>query len=217
MVCADGIRQFGDKGGMRDWGLLIIVCLVLVVSASLGPVEHEGVRTQCTMDIHGVLSGSGDTRVQRDSNSLCYQQDASVPHNQQDFISPRSQHKTAAVFGKMEEFDEAKEDWPQYVKRLEHFIEANGIVEEGKKRSIFLTLVGPTVFKLIRSLASPARPGELVKLLREHYRPTLLKTVQRFKFHSRFRKPGESVAAFVAELRPLAESCNFGASLETVL
>ena len=75
-------------------------------------------------------------------------------------------------------FDPAKEEWPQYVERLGHFFEANEIEDEGKKRSIFCTVVGPTVFKLIRNLVSPAKPGEksyedLVKLLTEHYKPTL--------------------------------------------
>ena len=78
------------------------------------------------------------------------------------------------------------------------------------------------MFKLIHNLASPAKPGDksyraLVKLLTEHYRPTPSQTVQRFKFHSRSRKPGESVANFVAELRVLAEFCNFGSSLEEML
>ena len=41
--------------------------------------------------------------------------------------------------------------------------------------------------------------------------------MQRFKFHSRFRQPGESIAAYVAELRALAEFCNFGATLEDML
>lgn len=41
--------------------------------------------------------------------------------------------------------------------------------------------------------------------------------VQRFKFHSRFRKPGESVSVFVAELRRLAEHCQFEASLDDML
>ena len=31
------------------------------------------------------------------------------------------------------------------------------------------------------------------------------------------RKPGETVATFVAELRSIAEFCNFGASLEDIL
>lgn len=40
---------------------------------------------------------------------------------------------------------------------------------------------------------------------------------ERFKFHGRFRKPDEIVAVFVAELRRLAEHCNFGATLETMI
>ena len=41
--------------------------------------------------------------------------------------------------------------------------------------------------------------------------------MERFKFHSRSRQPGESVAAFVAELRALAEFCNFGTTLDVML
>jgi hypothetical protein len=37
--------------------------------------------------------------------------------------------------------------------------------------------------------------------------------MERFKFHNRSRKPGESVATFVAELRSLTEFCNFGTTL----
>ena len=64
------------------------------------------------------------------------------------------------MFGKVSEFDSAKEEWPQYVERLEHFFEANKIEDEGKKRSILLRVVGPTVFKLIRNLVSPAKTEE---------------------------------------------------------
>ena len=41
--------------------------------------------------------------------------------------------------------------------------------------------------------------------------------MERFKFHSRSRKPGESVATFVAELRSLTEFCNFGTTLEAMI
>ena len=68
----------------------------------------------------------------------------------------------AVVFGKVGEFDAAREEWPQYVERLGHFFEANGIEDEGKKRSIFLTVVGPMVFKLIHNLVLPAKPGNLM-------------------------------------------------------
>ena len=41
--------------------------------------------------------------------------------------------------------------------------------------------------------------------------------MERFKFHTRFRKSGESVTAFIAELHSLAKSCNFRDTLETML
>ena len=48
----------------------------------------------------------------------------------------------------------------------------------------------------------------------EHHSPTPSEIVQRCKLHSRFRKPGESIATFVSELHSLAESCNFEGTLE---
>ena len=69
---------------------------------------------------------------------------------------------------------------------------------------------------------SPDKPAtktysELVKKLCDHFVPKPTETVQRFKFHSRYRRTGESMADFVFELRKLAESCNFGAYLDDML
>ena len=50
-----------------------------------------------------------------------------------------------------------------------------------------------------------------VKLVKNHHNPKPSVIVQRFKFHSHFRKSGQSVANFVAELRQLSEHCDFGA------
>ena len=50
-----------------------------------------------------------------------------------------------------------------------------------------------------------------------HFSPAPSEIVQRFKFHSRFRNPGESVATFVSEICSLAEFCNFGPNLEEIL
>ena len=44
-----------------------------------------------------------------------------------------------------------------------------------------------------------------------------LETAQRFKFHSRYRCTGESIADFVSELQSVAELCNFGAYLDNML
>jgi hypothetical protein len=71
------------------------------------------------------------------------------------------------------------EEWPQYIERLEHFFEVNGIVGEAsgtKRRSIFLSVVGPSPYKLLRSLLTPVMPTEktfeqLAEILHRHYSP----------------------------------------------
>ena len=57
----------------------------------------------------------------------------------------------------------------------------------------------------------------LTAAMKNHLTPPPSEIVQRFKFNSRFRRLGESVSSYVAELRALAEFCNFGGSLELML
>ncbi|XP_024921034.1 uncharacterized protein K02A2.6-like [Cynoglossus semilaevis] len=127
-----------------------------------------------------------------------------------------------ATFGAVGEYVEGDEDWTEYEERLGHFFDANGITEEARKRSILLSVCGAKTYKLIRNLATPQKPGEipyanLVKLVRDHHNPKPSVIVQRFKFHSHFRKAGKSVANFVAELRQLSAHCEFGAVLDDML
>ena len=91
-----------------------------------------------------------------------------------------------------------------------------------KKRAVFLSVLRPATYKTLQNLLSPDKPGnrsyaDLVDTLSKHYKPASSEIVERFRFNSRIRKPGESVAAFVAELRALAEFCNFGDALEAML
>ena len=131
----------------------------------------------------------------------------------------------AALLGKIDYFDADQEEWPQYVERLEQFFEANDITGDAaavKRRSTFLSVIGPTPYKLLRSLIAPAKTTEktfeeLVAVLTSHYSPPPSEIMQRFRFNSRVRKPGESVATYVAELRQLAEFCNFGDSLNKMI
>ncbi len=108
----------------------------------------------------------------------------------------------AALFGRIDEFDEDKEDWSQYVERLGHFFTANGVEDDGKKRSILLSVMGASPYKLLRSLVAPSKPGdkpylELVEAMKKHHNPVPSEIVQRYKFNSRFRGDSESVATFV--------------------
>ena len=47
-------------------------------------------------------------------------------------------------------------------------VEANEIVEEDKKQSVFRSIVGANTYKLLRNLLTPAKPGD--KLYRNLYR-----------------------------------------------
>ena len=128
----------------------------------------------------------------------------------------------SGTLGRVDEFDGDKGDWQQYVERLEHFFVANGIDGAEKKRAVFLSVIGSSTYKTLRNLLSPNKPGEqsytdLVETLCKHFKPAPSEIVERFRFNSRVRRQGESVAAFVAELRALAEFCNFGATLEAML
>ena len=128
----------------------------------------------------------------------------------------------SGTLGRVEDFDGNKDDWQQYVERLEHFFVANGIDGAEKKRAVFLSVIGPSTYKTLRNLLYPDKPGDksyasLVDTLSKHFKPAPSEIVERFRFNSRTRRPGESIATFVAELRALAEFCNFGDTLGVML
>ena len=83
----------------------------------------------------------------------------------------------AALLGRIDSFDPEQEEWAQYVERLVQFFEANDITGEdkaAKRRATFLSVIGPTPYKLLRSLIAPTKPTdktfeELVAVLTEHY------------------------------------------------
>ena len=126
------------------------------------------------------------------------------------------------TLGKIGRYCAATEDWPQYIEHLEFFLIANKVTEEEMKRATFLSVIGPRTFKLLRNLLTPEKPGdksyaELVKVLTDHFSPKPSEIVQRSKFYNRSRKPKESISGFVAELRSIAEHCNFRPTLDAMI
>ena len=128
----------------------------------------------------------------------------------------------AAHHGSVGEFDASRESWTSYCERLELYFVANEVLDAAKQRAIFLTVCGPTTYQLVRNLVAPAKPTDkslaaLVKLVEDHHSPQPSVTVHRFKFNSRTQADGETIAAFVAELRRLSEHCEFGDQLDVML
>ena len=117
-----------------------------------------------------------------------------------------------ATHGTIGAFDPGVEEWQAYCERLEQYFLANDAEDPAKQRAILLSVCGAATYQLIRNLVAPDKPtnksfSAIVKLVQDHHNPPPSVTVQRFKFHSRSQKDGESLAGFVAELRRLSEHC----------
>ena len=128
----------------------------------------------------------------------------------------------ASLYGTIGPFNEAEETWTEYVERLEQYFIANDVEDDKKQRAIFLSVCGPKTYSLLRDLLQPRKPSatefkEIVETLERHFRPTPNVIFERFKFHNRERREGESITVYVAELRKLSEYCNFGEALEDMI
>ena len=121
-----------------------------------------------------------------------------------------------ALHGVIGSFDPAQEEWYEYAEMLTHYF-----VADEKKRAILLTVVGPSTNRLMKTLASRRleehRFAELVELATKHYNPRPSPIVKRFEFNSRSQKEGETIAVYVAELRKIAEHCEYGEVLSDML
>ena len=111
----------------------------------------------------------------------------------------------AARLGNIENFNELKDDWSLYTERLGQYFIANDIMDV----AVLLTVMGEA-YELLHSLLSPELSStkkyeELVATLQSHLKLKPLVIAERFKFHHRNQKEGETVAQYMAELRKLSQ------------
>uniref|UniRef100_A0A8C5N1Q6 CCHC-type domain-containing protein n=1 Tax=Leptobrachium leishanense TaxID=445787 RepID=A0A8C5N1Q6_9ANUR len=128
----------------------------------------------------------------------------------------------AALVGTVSPFDCELQSWDEYIEVLDYFFQANEITDAGKRKAVLLSGVGASTYSLLRSLLCPMTPAEktyqeLVVVLKAHYNPKPSEIVQRYKFNSRTRHTGEKVADYVAELKKLAQYCEYGPTLPQML
>ena len=126
-----------------------------------------------------------------------------------------------ATIGSIEQYDPSSGDWEAYQERLEMFLDANAVAE-GQRVATLLTVNGGTAHKIMQNLVAPASPKdktytELMDALSAHFSPKPLVIAERYRFHKRDQRPGESIATHVAELRRFARHCNFGTNLDDCL
>uniref|UniRef100_A0A1X7VMX8 Retrotransposon gag domain-containing protein n=1 Tax=Amphimedon queenslandica TaxID=400682 RepID=A0A1X7VMX8_AMPQE len=120
----------------------------------------------------------------------------------------------ASFHGSISTFDATQEDWVEYAEHLQRYFVANKIVDEDIQHAILLTNVGPSTYRLAKTLSLPRKPmdytfDDLVKLVTAHFHPKPSPIIKRFEFNTRSQEEGESVAVFVAALRSIAEHCQY--------
>ena len=105
---------------------------------------------------------------------------------------------------------------------MKYYFLADEITDASKQHSILISSMGQKAYKILRNIFAPSKPTDvsfknLVAAMTSHFSPPPSEIVQRFYFNSRVRKQGETIAAYIAELRALSEYCNYGDTLESML
>ena len=129
--------------------------------------------------------------------------------------------------GQIKEFDSAKETIEDFRQHFEFYCTANNIksgdeAQQDRKKALFITMLGQTAFVKLRDLASPndiatLTLDQVVALLTAHYRPQTIEIAECYKFFKRTQEDQERTTDFIAALRRLAKTCNFGQYLDTAL
>ena len=128
----------------------------------------------------------------------------------------------AGLHGFVAAFDPSQDDWGEYVERLEHYFTANDIDSEDKRRAILLNAAGASTYRLIRTLVSPDKVTDvsfanIVGKAKAHFNPKPSPIVKRYEFNTRRQGENETISTYVAELRKIAEYCEYGAVLNDML
>ena len=87
--------------------------------------------------------------------------------------------RVAGLIGVVSSFDSDQEEWAEYAERREQYFIANDITDAAKQRVILLNAVGPSTYRLIKTLSLPETPKdhtfeELVSRVATHFSPNTL-------------------------------------------
>ncbi|KAL0196745.1 hypothetical protein M9458_005285, partial [Cirrhinus mrigala] len=126
-----------------------------------------------------------------------------------------------AMIGRVPEFESKKEDFETYFERFERWLAANDIAAE-KKADVFLSVLGPAEYGLLKNLSQPRKVTdltykEMTEILSLHFKPKPILIAERFRFHRRYQKEGETLTDYIVDLKRLASTCEFGQFLNDAL
>ena len=181
-------------------------------------IEDNLSLSECSWDNTEHYTGDEDFRI---FSNKRFESLMSETGNAENPVQPPPKPVRMAAIGSIEQFDAGTSDWPSYAARLDQFIAANGI-EDPRKVATLLTVIGSPTFKLLQNLLAPDKPAdksynELCAALEAHLSPKPLIIAERYRFHKRDQRSGETIAQYIADLRRLARHCEYGNHLEDAL
>ena len=118
--------------------------------------------------------------------------------------SQQSVINVSAGIGTLEEF-KSNCDWSIYSERLEQYFNAN-YVDEARKVSVLITVIGPEVYKTLRDLCDPVLPqnktyAELCEILRKHFSPQISVFKERRIFYELKQQVNETISQWCARVK----------------
>lgn len=138
-----------------------------------------------------------------------------------DRVNKKKKPEIMAVNGNIEHYTEAH-DFSEYMERFEVFLLLNNITDEIVKTRWLCGHSGSVLYNKIKSVTAPTSPLELnyaeVKTkLEAILKPQSNEVLERAKFNSRVQNTGESASEYALALKHMAEHCNFGTLLDSLL
>ena len=105
---------------------------------------------------------------------------------------------------------------------LQYYYQANGIEDDARKKAILMSVCGSEMFTIAKNVAMPRTTmdlthAELVAAVKEHCEPTPSVIVSQFNFYMCCQTSTQSILAFIAHLKHLAQHCQFGITFDDML
>ncbi len=118
-------------------------------------------------------------------------------------------------------FDENEESFDSYIERFTAYLDTQNISDD-KRGRVLISSLPAKFYNLLKSLLSPKLPSEksfdeLKDILAKHLNPKPLIIPSRHAFLNRKQAEGESIRAFIAELRSLAVHCCYNSDMLNVM
>lgn len=112
------------------------------------------------------------------------------------------------VFGSIEPFDPRRDKWTLWEEKLQFFLLANSVIDEGQQKAMLLASIGMAALGYVHDMNMPTALTDagitvkkLLEQLRAHYGEKTSQLAARHEFSRVTQKDGQTVDEFAAALR----------------